>query len=133
MIAALFGSALMHINIAVIIFLALIMISLIIGIHFKNKKIMKYSKALIHLLLGLFGVFRCQDGKDYCYLGFKLGGSKLAVALLLELGMVVFATHVGVTLFLLGAGVTALHTISSPVIGYFIYPALLACFRKKCS
>lgn len=85
------------------------------------------------MLLGLFGVFRCQDGKDYCYLGFNLGGSKLAVALLLELGMVVFAAHVGVTLFLLGVGVTALHTVSSPVIGYFIYPALLACFRKKCS
>ncbi len=122
----------MHTNIAVIIFLALIMIILLVGIHFKNKKIMKYTKALISILLGLFGVFRCQDGKDFCYLGFTLGGSRVAVAFFLELGMVIFAAHMGVTLFLSAIGVTAIHTVLSPIIGYFLYPALLACFRKKC-
>lgn len=133
MFSALLGYAVVQTNLTILIASIILLLGSAVALATGNNKIMKVVKIITNLILMFFGVFKCQDKKDYCYLGLKLNGSYLAIALLLELGIVIFSAHVAVTLLLLHMGVISMHTLASPIIGYFIYPIVLGCLRKKCS
>lgn len=133
MFAALFGTVIVQLNIVILILLTIVFLVLVLGLKYQRRDTLKYSLMLMVSMLGLFGIFRCQDKKDFCYLGLRLNGSKLAIALLLELGIVIFAAHIGITMLLAQMGVTAMYTLVTPILSYFIYPAVLSCLRKKCS
>lgn len=132
MLSALFSSLLVQINIVVILILVIILTISVIGVKYNNFALIKYAKAGIDFILSLFGIFRCQNRRGYCYLGFNLKNNRLAIGLLVELGIIILGIHIGIAWLVVHLGATACMTQATPIIGYFAYPAILYCFRKKC-
>lgn len=133
MFSALFSNILVQLNISIILVLLFILALVLLGIKYNNSSLLKYTRSGMNTILGFFGVFRCQDGVSYCYLGFSLKGRRLAIALLLELGIIILAIHIGFAFLLGKVGTASILTRAAPIICYFAYPVLMYCFRKKCS
>lgn len=133
MFSLFFSTALLYVNLTIVVFLCILLLGIFVSLKVNNCSAVKFFKIGLNCLLAFFGIFKCQDNKEYCYLGFKITGWGFALALLLEFGIILLSAHIAITFLLLHVGVSAWQTIASPIIGYLIYPIMMSCLRKKCS
>lgn len=124
MSAIMLASALMLITKIGFLFLAIMTIAWAASLVLTEKQWVKVRGVTEKVVMGLFGVFRCQCKKGrvrakYCFMGISIR-SRFAMSYIICLGTVVLTLHIGIAVFMLGAGY-ALLTAVSPAASYFIY------------
>lgn len=132
MSAIMLASAFMLITKMALLLLGLLTLGWAASLVLNDKQVKSFRGYAEKIVMGLFGVFRCQCKKGrvrakYCFMGISIR-SRFAMWYVFCLGFTVLTFHIGATVFLVGAGYAAI-TAVSPAISYFVY-SLLSYFLR---
>ena len=117
---------------AVLLTLLFVLFMVVVALVTEHPMAIKIALTVEKVIMGLLGMFKCQNSQSYCVMGMELTKC-WEVAVFANVGIYILAVQLSIIMLLTTAGVGSLAVLIPTFLSYFAYPLAMYGLRKKCS